>query len=88
MRTTNSSRPNTPAVALEALRAEQSPPLASQQSCRSCGPRPEADAIFCSTCGVHLSVGSSAEPAEHSGETAPGLYPAARQSTAGQLIPR
>ncbi len=37
------------AIALEALRAEQSPPPASQQSCRSCGPRPEPDAIFCST---------------------------------------
>jgi hypothetical protein len=50
-------------IALEALRAEQSPQPVSQQSCRSCGPRPEADAIFCSTCGLHLSAGTSAEPA-------------------------
>ncbi|MFL5461030.1 MAG: hypothetical protein ACJ8AY_10145 [Gemmatimonadales bacterium] len=50
-------------IALEALRAEQSPPPSSQQSCRSCGPRPEADAVFCSTCGLHLSAGSSADQA-------------------------
>ncbi len=37
------------AIALEALRAEQSTPPASQQSCGTCGPRPEPDAIFCST---------------------------------------
>jgi hypothetical protein len=48
-------------IALEALRAEQSPAAVSQQSCGSCGPRPEGDAIFCSTCGLHLSASSTAE---------------------------
>src|SRR3954468_18931871 len=48
-------------IALEALRAEQSPAPVSRQSCRNCGPRPEADAIFCSTCGLHLSASSTAE---------------------------
>src|SRR6185295_6682234 len=50
-------------IALDALRAEQSPTPATQRSCQSCGPRPEADAIFCSTCGVHLSASSNAEAA-------------------------
>ncbi len=62
-------------IALEALRAEQSPPPASQQSCRSCGPRPEADAVFCSTCGVHLSAGSSAEPASTAEKPRPAPTP-------------
>ena len=62
-------------IALEALRAEQSPPPASQQSCRSCGPRPEADAVFCSTCGVHLSAGSSAEPASSAEKPRPAPTP-------------
>jgi hypothetical protein len=50
------------AIALEALRAEQSDTSATQQSCRTCGPRPEPDAIFCSTCGLHLSATSNSEP--------------------------
>src|SRR3954467_15105062 len=58
-------------IALEALRAEQSPQPVSQQSCRSCGPRPEADAIFCSTCGLHLSAGTSAEPASAADKSRP-----------------
>ncbi|HEX6432649.1 MAG TPA: zinc ribbon domain-containing protein [Gemmatimonadales bacterium] len=28
----------------------------SASVCSSCGPRPEPDAVFCSTCGRHLSV--------------------------------
>jgi hypothetical protein len=33
--------------------------LASPPSCTVCGPRPESDAIFCSTCGRRLTVGSA-----------------------------
>jgi hypothetical protein len=25
-------------------------------TCRTCGPRPEPDAVFCSTCGLHLAA--------------------------------
>jgi hypothetical protein len=32
----------------------QVPPLASAPACRTCGPRPEPDAVFCSTCGRRL----------------------------------
>ena len=62
-------------IALEALRAEQSPPPASQQSCRSCGPRLEADAIFCSNCGVHLSASSTAEAASTAEKSRPAPAP-------------
>ena len=27
-----------------------------QLSCRECGPRPEADALYCSSCGVVLAA--------------------------------
>jgi hypothetical protein len=30
----------------------------AQARCPTCGPRPEPDAIFCSTCGVALSAAS------------------------------
>lgn len=29
--------------------------------CRTCGPRPEADAAFCSTCGLRLDAGRSCQ---------------------------
>jgi len=32
---------------------------ASPPPCRTCGPRPEPDAAFCSTCGVRLDTGRS-----------------------------
>jgi len=63
------------ALALDALRAEQSAPLASQQSCSTCGPRPEPDAIFCSTCGLHLSAGSNVEPASAAEKHRPAASP-------------
>jgi hypothetical protein len=62
-------------LALEALRAEQSAPLASQQSCGTCGPRPEPDAIFCSTCGLHLSASVTAEPASTAEKQRPAPTP-------------
>jgi hypothetical protein len=37
----------------------QSSPIAPAASCDGCGPRPEADAIFCSSCGRRLTVNSS-----------------------------
>jgi hypothetical protein len=43
------------AVALDALRAEEAGAAAqSGPSCRTCGPRPEPDAVFCSTCGLRV----------------------------------
>ena len=41
------------ALALDALREEQARPVTAL-SCVSCGPRPEPDAVFCSTCGLRL----------------------------------
>jgi hypothetical protein len=41
------------AQALDALREEESRPAVAL-SCVTCGPRPEPDAIFCSTCGLRL----------------------------------
>jgi hypothetical protein len=29
-----------------------------QPPCATCGPRPEPDAVFCSTCGLHLATAS------------------------------
>ncbi len=47
--------------AVEALIAERVRTLqASNIRCRSCGPRPESDALFCSTCGRSLTVGGCA----------------------------
>jgi len=63
------------ALALDALRAEQSALPASQQSCSTCGPRPESDAIFCSTCGLHLSAGSTLEPASAAEKQRPAPSP-------------
>jgi hypothetical protein len=40
------------AVRVRALRAGAQP--AGGLTCRTCGPRPEPDAIFCSTCGLRL----------------------------------
>jgi hypothetical protein len=61
------------AVALEAMRAEEVAAAArAGPSCRTCGPRPELDAVFCSTCGLHLSRSG---PPEHEGRA--GEVPAA-----------
>jgi len=48
--------------AVEALIAERVRALqAGAARCPSCGPRPEGDAIFCSSCGRSLAVGGCAE---------------------------
>lgn len=47
------------AEALGALAEEEAVPpsrLASQPSCPGCGPRPESDALFCSSCGRQLGA--------------------------------
>jgi hypothetical protein len=53
------------AAALDALREEEPPrPISageSQPACRTCGPRPEADALFCSSCGLRLIAASLSE---------------------------
>jgi hypothetical protein len=54
-------------AALDALRAEEVGPSVpnstGQPSCPTCGPRPEPDAIFCSTCGLLLTASSASETA-------------------------
>jgi hypothetical protein len=51
-----------PADAIEAVVAAKVRTIRSagsaQPRCAICGPRPEPDAIFCSTCGVHLAAAS------------------------------
>jgi hypothetical protein len=51
-----------PADAIEAVVAAKVRTIRSagsaQPSCPICGPRPEQDAIFCSTCGVPLAAAS------------------------------
>jgi hypothetical protein len=37
------------------------PPVASGPVCQTCGPRPEADAVFCSTCGRRLPTGTACD---------------------------
>jgi hypothetical protein len=69
------------AIALEALRAEQQgagPELlesvaagAPVPECRTCGPRPERDAIFCSTCGVRLATLPQTDQPASSGSKVP-----------------
>jgi hypothetical protein len=56
------------ALALEALREEEARP-AITPTCVTCGPRPEPDALFCSTCGLRLT------PAIKAHETAPAVEP-------------
>lgn len=47
---------------VEALVADRVRQLqAGSARCPHCGPRPESDALFCSTCGRSLSVGGCAE---------------------------
>ncbi len=41
------------AARVRVLRTADAPSL-GVLSCRTCGPRPEPDAVFCSTCGVRL----------------------------------
>jgi RNA polymerase subunit RPABC4/transcription elongation factor Spt4 len=39
------------AAKVRALRSASTPAPSDVRSCESCGPRPEPDAVFCSTCG-------------------------------------
>jgi hypothetical protein len=56
------------AIALEALRSEEGvqreqPRPDHAVVCASCGPRPERDPIFCSSCGLRLVPGAADLPA-------------------------
>lgn len=44
------------AAQLRQLRTAQSSGLPAPPSCPGCGPRPESDALFCSSCGRPLAV--------------------------------
>jgi len=44
----------------EGVAAPAAAPSAGVQSCPRCGPRPEKDAIFCSSCGGRLGVAACA----------------------------
>ncbi len=39
-----------------------SPPSAAAPACDTCGPRPEPDAVFCSTCGRRLTAPQYCDP--------------------------
>ena len=43
------------AARVRALRAAGNEVPAAPPACRACGPRPEPDAVFCSTCGARLA---------------------------------
>ena len=43
---------------VQALRFAAAPPPPGAPTCPSCGPRPEADALFCSSCGGRLHAPS------------------------------
>jgi ribosomal protein L40E len=45
------------AAKVRALRSASVPPVSGLPVCSSCGPRPEPDAVFCSTCGRRLPTG-------------------------------
>ena len=46
--------PPAPAMEPDAIEARVHAYRASHRECRSCGLRPETDAIYCSTCGAYL----------------------------------
>ena len=47
------------AAKVRALRSARSSQASDGPSCPSCGPRPEPDALFCSSCGNRLPTGAS-----------------------------
>jgi hypothetical protein len=67
-------------AALEAIRAEETKAVPTERhpSCRSCGPRPELDAVFCSTCGLRIGSDATLLPAASPAatRTAPAVIPA------------
>jgi hypothetical protein len=44
------------------VRRIRAPEIAEQLRCRTCGPRPEPDAVFCSTCGLRLAPPAASDP--------------------------
>ncbi|MDQ5874058.1 MAG: zinc ribbon domain-containing protein [Actinomycetota bacterium] len=46
------------AAQLQHLRSARSPESPSPRACPGCGPRPEPDALFCSSCGRRLGAAS------------------------------
>jgi hypothetical protein len=66
------------ALALEAMRQEESR-ADTALSCASCGPRPEPDAIFCSTCGLSLASTPPADVPAPARSPAFGLAPGPSQ---------
>jgi len=44
------------AAQLQQLRSARSPESPSPRCCPNCGPRPESDALFCSSCGRRLAA--------------------------------
>jgi hypothetical protein len=44
---------------VEALRSASATAPAGAPVCRSCGPRPEADAVYCSSCGERVAGGAA-----------------------------
>jgi ribosomal protein L40E len=44
------------AARVRVLRSASAPTSPGNLVCNTCGPRPEADAVFCSRCGVRLAV--------------------------------
>lgn len=49
------------AARVSALRSASASAPAGAPSCPSCGPRPEQDAVFCSSCGQRLTLGAHCE---------------------------
>jgi rRNA maturation endonuclease Nob1 len=47
------------AAKVRLIRSAQTSTAPDTPTCRVCGPRPEPDAIFCSTCGARLQVPTS-----------------------------
>jgi hypothetical protein len=83
------------ASALEALRAEEAvrPDVVEAMiaaktraltsggaRCRTCGPRPEPDAVYCSTCGSRLSPSSAGQTATPANVPAPAALAVPRMS--------
>ncbi len=56
------------AVRVKALRSAWASAPTGAPVCHSCGPRPEADAVFCSSCGDRLAAGTVCA---HCGSTLP-----------------
>jgi hypothetical protein len=53
------------------VREVRAPEVNDEPRCRACGPRPEPDALFCSTCGAKLTAVTPTEPATSAGHRAP-----------------